>query len=121
MLAALSLFAAYWPASAVITGIVVAGRATGADRVALGVIRRGAAAVARRLHHSTPPPPDLAPGPEPPPPHPPALGTRDVGGLQSAPGRVAVGTHGRRTPARVPQHREPAQAKKVAPRDAGLS
>ena len=42
VLAALSLFAAYWPLSAIITGVVIAARATGADRAALHIVKRSA-------------------------------------------------------------------------------
>jgi hypothetical protein len=46
VLAGLSLFAAYWPASAVITGVVVAGRASGADVVVWRRLRTTSARIA---------------------------------------------------------------------------
>jgi hypothetical protein len=53
VLAALSLFAAYWPLSAIVTGVVVAARASGADKAALGVMRRGAGRVIDRVRRWT--------------------------------------------------------------------
>ena len=72
VLAALSLFAAYWPLSAIVTGVIVAGRATGADRFAYREARRGLFAVARRLGmHRAPSSPVQPPAPSPPVPQPP--------------------------------------------------
>src|SRR5205807_4521959 len=56
VLAALSLFAAYWPVSAVVTGALVGARASGIDRIALQWVRRGAAAAMRRFHRIPEPP-----------------------------------------------------------------
>src|SRR5438309_7564157 len=58
VLAALSLFAAYWPVSAIVTGALVGARASGADRVAYGWLTRGVAAVRHRLHRAPSPPAD---------------------------------------------------------------
>ena len=67
VLAALSLFAAYWPVSAVVTGALVGARASGIDRIAFQWARRGAAAAMRRLHRIPEPPsgPPAACAPEP--------------------------------------------------------
>jgi hypothetical protein len=51
-LAGLSLFAAYWPASAVITGVVVVGRATGADMVAWRWLRSTSTRIAGRVQQA---------------------------------------------------------------------
>lgn len=51
VLAALSLFAAYWPASAIVTGVVVAARASGADRAALSLLERTARRVLNRVRN----------------------------------------------------------------------
>jgi hypothetical protein len=71
VLAGLSLFAAYFPLSALVVGVVVAGRATGLDHTAWAVARRvgdGLVAVIRRRMSPPEPPskpePSL-PGPEP--------------------------------------------------------
>ena len=117
-LAALSLFAAYWPASAIITGIVVACRATGADRAVLAGVRRGAAAVVRRLRRSTPPP---DPGPAAGPPvvaGPPARGAREAADRGVTPGAPRLRAGARGAP-RPPARHRPARA--AAPRDRGLS
>lgn len=71
VLAALSLFAAYWPLSAIATGVVVAGRASGLDRVVYDAARRGVRAVVTRIAHGprpepASPAPEPAPAPEPP-------------------------------------------------------
>jgi len=52
LLAGLSLFAAWWPVSAVITGVVVAGRATGADVAAWRWLRGTSSRVAGRLRRT---------------------------------------------------------------------
>lgn len=91
VLAALSLFAAYWPASAIVTAVIVAGRATGADQAAYVAAQRGVRALARRIRYGrgagpapaapgqpgVPGEPSAAPPstPEPPLPHPPAPGS----------------------------------------------
>lgn len=76
VLAALSLFAAYWPASAIVTGVLVAGRATGMDRALFGAARRVASAAARRIRsrgrHDPSPQPPTSPEPAPPQAAPPA-------------------------------------------------
>jgi hypothetical protein len=78
-LAGLSLFAAYWPASAVITGVVVAGRATGADMVAWRWLRSTSARVGGRVQqawrrheakHGAPEPAAPSPSPAPSAPQP---------------------------------------------------
>jgi hypothetical protein len=78
-LAGLSLFAAYWPASAVITGVVVVGRATGADMVAWRWLRSTSARMAGRVQqawrrheakHGAPEPAAPSPTPAPSAPQP---------------------------------------------------
>ncbi|MGH7686572.1 MAG: hypothetical protein ACREN2_07135, partial [Candidatus Dormibacteria bacterium] len=89
-LAGISLFAAYWPASAIVTGAIVLGRASGADRVAWRALRRGASAAAHRIggwgrREPSPgvPTPDApvpeAPSPSSPPPAAPAPPVPGVG------------------------------------------
>lgn len=78
VLAALSLFATYWPASAIVTGVLVAGRATGADAALYRAARRGIAELANHILHfrhrdeaaeppATPTPPEPAAGSPSPP------------------------------------------------------
>ena len=98
VLAGLSLFAAYFPISAIVTGVVVGAHASGADRAALSIGRRLGSRLAQRWrtrHHGSGAP---SPTAEPPvsPPAPSiegrALAGRGVGGREAA-----------RTVARQPQ------------------
>src|SRR3989442_14679499 len=65
VLAGLSLFATYWPASAIVVGVVAGSRATGLDRKAWSEARLLARLVATRLRRRRPapqgPPPPAAP------------------------------------------------------------
>ena len=60
VLAGLSLFAAYWPASAIVVGVAAGAHATGVDRRAWVVARSMAAKVVTHVHRrtgaTTPPP-----------------------------------------------------------------
>lgn len=66
VLAALSLFSAFWPVSALITGAVVAARATGADRLAGRVLVRGARWIRVKVAGNPLPPEAPAPADAPP-------------------------------------------------------
>ncbi|MBV8194838.1 MAG: hypothetical protein JOY80_04860 [Candidatus Dormibacteraeota bacterium] len=106
VLAALSLFAAYWPASAVITGVIVAGRATGFDRVVYNAARRGFDDVVSHLRHA----PSTSTQPPEPTPTAPSAEHRMPGVTASSSLRTprsrtsAVAAHGR--PRRRAQQRE---------------
>jgi hypothetical protein len=63
VLAGVSLFAAYFPISAIITGVVVGAHATGADRVAWRWTERAATWVQSKLHRHAASPPVSAPAP----------------------------------------------------------
>src|SRR5947208_16024496 len=72
VLAGLSLFATYWPASAIVVGVVAGARATGLDRRAWTEVRSlGRVVLARLRSHRAghaPPAGPSAPGPAAPPP-----------------------------------------------------
>ena len=103
VLAALSLFAAYWPVSAIVTGVLVGARASGADRVAYRWLSRGAAAVAHRFRRAPTSPADPPGGRAPEPPAPssspvpsprqgaPSPVTRAPDRSRPEPGRAAAG------------------------------
>ncbi len=75
VLAALSLFSAFWPLSAVITGAVVAARATGLDKLAWRGLTNAGRWVRDRVRGEKPPaPPPPAPPPAAPAPQVPARG-----------------------------------------------
>ena len=61
VLAGLSLFTAYWPASAIVVGVVAGARATGVDSRAWSLTRRVARAVVRRFQRQRTPPPPAEP------------------------------------------------------------
>ena len=81
VLAALSLFAAYWPASAIVTGVVVAARASGADRAALSFLERSARRVLGRLRNG----PGDGPGAQGSAPEPPVPAEPPVAAPEPAP------------------------------------
>ena len=57
ILAGVSLFAAYFPISAIVTAVIVGGRATGADRLALHAGERAVRWIGERLHRTPAHPP----------------------------------------------------------------
>jgi hypothetical protein len=112
-LAGLSLFAAYWPISAVITGIVVAGRATGADQVAWRWLRTTSTRVAGRVraawreHEARRS--GVAPG------HHPAMPTEPSPAPPAAPAPSPRTTHLRAPLRRGPRHRRVATSERSVP------
>src|SRR5579884_890891 len=87
ILAGVSLFASYFPLSAIVTGALVAFTATGADHVAMRAARRiGSAVAARwRVRTATPPPPPPAPEPPAPQPRRPQVRAHGLGRQATAP------------------------------------
>ena len=105
MLAALSLFAAYWPASAIVTGVVVAARASGADRAALSILERSARRVLDRLRKGPGDGPGAEGGsPEPPVPAEPPQAAPEPSPVAVTPPPAAPGT----PPAPRPRRPRPA-------------
>src|ERR1700726_2785174 len=80
VLSGLSLFAALWPVSAIVTAVAVAGHATGLDRAAWSLAERLAKRGIQIVRHRAPEPAEpvapepRAPAPQGPQPSPPAPG-----------------------------------------------
>lgn len=104
VLAGLSLFAAYFPVSAIVTGVVVGAHATGADRTALRLFRRAATAVTQRwrVRHPSAPPPAATGEPHPDAPAVELRGSRGVHGAG-----VHTPAQRRVAPRRAPHVRRP--------------
>ncbi|MBV9101658.1 MAG: hypothetical protein JOZ46_11815 [Candidatus Dormibacteraeota bacterium] len=111
VLAGLSLFAAYFPVSAIVTAVVVGVHATGADKLGLRAARRVGAAVLQRWHARHAPPPGGAQPPSPDGPQARSAATPGARGRttrpRTAPPLVRGVTHPRAT-RRVAEPRVPA-------------
>ncbi|MBV8526893.1 MAG: hypothetical protein JOZ75_01110 [Candidatus Dormibacteraeota bacterium] len=97
VLAALSLFAAYWPASAIVTGVLVAARASGADRAALSLLQQGGRRILQRLRDwggrapEAAAPEPAAPAPDPPAAHEPPVAAPEPSPVAAGPSPAPAG------------------------------
>jgi hypothetical protein len=116
--AGLSLFAAYFPISAIVTAVIVGAHATGADRAGLRIGERAGCWLRSRLPHRAPDPVSASP----PAPAAPSLSQpvqRETTALQRSAHALHQREHQQREQRRSPSRRQEPAAPAAARRGAG--